>query len=163
MIWGARKFPQSALLKLMIFYTREVCLREYLEVPKGSQATCSVWCGSQGGYGANAREIGLISIDFGYTEQFSIPGVTSVFFSSCDSVAGDSLEFNQANRGSLGVWLGKRNCSRHYAGKLGFISQREECLMGFLLLRQEPVVYSRVTVGMSIRNWNLFREVRTHV
>ena len=39
---------------------------------------------------------------FGYTEQFCIPGVTSVFF-SCDSVVGDSLEFNQANRGSLRV------------------------------------------------------------
>ena len=26
---------------------------------------------------------------FGYTEQFCIPGVTSVFFSSCDSVVGD--------------------------------------------------------------------------
>ena len=31
-------------------------------VVSGSQATCSVWCGSRGGYGANAREIGLISI-----------------------------------------------------------------------------------------------------
>ena len=41
--------------------------------------------------------------DFVYTEKFSIPGVTSVFFSSCDSVVGDSLEFNQANRGSLRV------------------------------------------------------------
>ena len=41
--------------------------------------------------------------DFGSTEQFCIPGVTSVFFSSCDSVVGDSLEFNQANRGSLRV------------------------------------------------------------
>ena len=41
--------------------------------------------------------------DFGYTEKFCIPGVTSVFFSSCDSVVGDSLEFNQANRGSLRV------------------------------------------------------------
>ena len=29
--------------------------------------------------------------DFGYTEQFCIPGVTSVFFSSCDSVVGYSL------------------------------------------------------------------------
>ena len=28
--------------------------------------------------------------DFGYTEQFCITGVTSVFFSSCDSVVGDS-------------------------------------------------------------------------
>ena len=43
-------------------------------------------------------------IDFEYTDQFSIPGVTSVCFSSCDSVVGDSLEFNQANRGSLHVW-----------------------------------------------------------
>ena len=34
--------------------------------------------------------------DFGYTEQTSIPGVTSVFVSSCDSVVGDSLEFNQS-------------------------------------------------------------------
>ena len=41
--------------------------------------------------------------DFGYTEQFCIPGVTSVFFSSCDRVVGDSLEFNEANRGSLRV------------------------------------------------------------
>ena len=42
-------------------------------------------------------------IDFGSTEKFCIPGVTSVFFSSCDSVVCDSLEFNQSNRGSLRV------------------------------------------------------------
>ena len=41
--------------------------------------------------------------DFWYTEHFCIPGVTSVFFSSCDSVVGDALEFSQANRGSLCV------------------------------------------------------------
>ena len=41
--------------------------------------------------------------DFVYTEQFCIPVVTSVFFSSCDSVVRDSLEFNQANPGSLRV------------------------------------------------------------
>ena len=34
---------------------------------------------------------------------------------------------------------------------------------GFLELRQEPGVYSRVTEGMSIRNWSLFSEVRTPV
>ena len=53
--------------------------------------------------------------DFGYTEQFCISAVTSVFFSYCDSVVGDSLEFNQANRGSLRVCLGKRNCSGYNA------------------------------------------------
>ena len=41
--------------------------------------------------------------DLGHTNLFSIPEVTSVFFSSCDSVVGDSLEFNQENRGSLCV------------------------------------------------------------
>ena len=101
--------------------------------------------------------------DFGYTEQFCIPGVTSVFFSSCDSVVGDSLEFNQTYRGSLRVLLGKRNCSRHSAGESGLISQIGESLMDFLELRQEPGVNSRVTAGMSIRNWSLFSEVRTPV
>ena len=41
--------------------------------------------------------------DLGHTDLFCFPKVTSVFFSSCDSVVGDSLEFNQANRGSLCV------------------------------------------------------------
>ena len=48
--------------------------------------------------------------DLGHTDLFCVPEVTSVFFSSCDSVVGDSLGFNQANRGSLCVRLGKRNC-----------------------------------------------------
>ena len=101
--------------------------------------------------------------DFGYTEQVCLPRVTSVFFSSCDSVAGDSLEFNQANRGPLRVSLGKGNCSGHSAGKSFLISQRGERLMGFLELLQETGLYSRVTAGMSIRNWSLFSEVRTPV
>ena len=41
--------------------------------------------------------------DMGYTEQFSVPEETSVFFLSCYSVVGESLELNQANRGSLHV------------------------------------------------------------
>ena len=41
--------------------------------------------------------------DLGHTDLFCVPEVTSVFFSSCDSDFGDSLEYNQANRGSLGV------------------------------------------------------------
>ena len=43
--------------------------------------------------------------DFGYTEQFCIPGVTSVFFSSTDSVVGDSLEFNASNGDSASLFL----------------------------------------------------------
>ena len=40
--------------------------------------------------------------DLGHTDLFCLLEVTSVF-SSGDSVVGDSLEFNQANRGSLCV------------------------------------------------------------
>ena len=98
--------------------------------------------------------------DFGYTEQFCISWVISVFFSCCDSVVGNSLVFNQANRGSLRVSLGKSNCSVHSARESGLTSQRGESLMGFLELWQEPGVYSRVTAGMSIRNSSLFIEVR---
>ena len=41
--------------------------------------------------------------DLGHTDIFCVPEETSVFFSSYDCVVGDSLEFNQANRGSLCV------------------------------------------------------------
>ena len=102
-------------------------------------------------------------VDLGYTHQFCVPEVTSVFFSSCDSLVGDSLEFNQANRGSLCVSLGKHNCSECSAGESGLISWRGESLMGFLELRQARGVYSRVTTGMPILNGSLFSEVRTLV
>ena len=65
-----------------------------------------------------------------------------MFVSSCDSVRGDSLEFNQANRSSLGVCLGKQNCSACNAGESGLISWRRGSLMGFLELQQEPWLYS---------------------
>ena len=48
-------------------------------------------------------------------------------------------------------------------GESSLISQGGESLMGFLELRQEPGVYSRVTAGMSIRIWSLFSEVTTPV
>ena len=40
-------------------------------------------------------------IDLVYTKLFCVPEFTSVFFLSCGSDVGDSLEFNQANRGSF--------------------------------------------------------------
>ena len=33
----------------------------------------------------------------GHTDRFCVPEVTRVFFSACDSVVGDYLEFKQAN------------------------------------------------------------------
>ena len=42
-------------------------------------------------------------VDFGYTELFYIPELTSEFISYCDSVLGDSLVFCQENFGSLPV------------------------------------------------------------
>ena len=99
----------------------------------------------------------------GYSNQFCVPEVTSVFFLSCNSLVGDSLEFNQANRGSLCVRLGKRNCSACNAGESGLISRRGGSLMGFLELPQARGVYSPVMTGMPILNGSLFSEVRTLV
>ena len=40
-------------------------------------------------------------VDLGYTKLFCILVVTSVFFSCCDSILGDFLQFHQGNRGLL--------------------------------------------------------------
>ena len=101
--------------------------------------------------------------DLVHSDLFCVPEVTSVFFSSCDSVVGDSLEINQANRGSLCVLLGKCNCFACNAGESELISWKGGILMGFLELRQGPGVYSGVTTGMPILNGSLFSEVRTLV
>ena len=44
-----------------------------------------------------------LELIWGTPINFEINEVTSVFFSSCDSLVGDSLEYNQINRGSLRV------------------------------------------------------------
>ena len=51
----------------------------------------------------NQGKLASSQFNLGHTDLFCFPEVTSVFFSSSDSVVGDSLEFSQANRGSLCV------------------------------------------------------------
>ena len=102
-------------------------------------------------------------VDFDYTELFCIPELTSEFISSFESVLGDSLVFYKENRGSFHVYLGIRYCSARNAGNTSLISQRGVCVMGFLKLRQERGLYSRVTAGMAIQNSTWFSEVRTPV
>ena len=100
MIWVARNIPPAALLKLMILYTWDGCLRETLKFPKCVKQL--VLYDVDRGVVMEPMQVKLASsqFEFGYPDQFCIPGVTSEFFSSCDCVVGDSLEFNQANRGS---------------------------------------------------------------
>ena len=108
-------------------------------------------------------KLASFQFDLVHSDLICVPEVTSVFFSSCDSDVGDSLEFNQANRVSLYVLLGKCNCSACNAGESELISWQGGSLMGFLELRQGPGVYSGVTTGMPILNGSLFSEVRTPV
>ena len=101
-------------------------------------------------------------IDFGYTEQFCIPGVTSVFFSSCDSVVGDSLSsikqieapyvFDWENAIAVNAMQGNRASSRG--------EKKVSLVFSSAAARG---VYSRVTTGMPILNGSLFSEVRTLV
>ena len=39
--------------------------------------------------------------DLGYTDPFCVPEVASVFFSSCDSFLGETLEFHKGSQGSF--------------------------------------------------------------
>ena len=102
-------------------------------------------------------------VDLGYINLFCILEVTSVFFSCCDSVLGDSLQFHEGNWGSLRLWLGTWNSSAWNAEESGLILRRGGSLMSFLELRQAPDIYSRVTAGMAIWNSGLFSDVRTPI
>ena len=160
MICGARNIPQAALLKLMILYTWDGCLRESLEVPKWSQATCSVWCGSQGGYGENAREIGLISIWFGAHQSImrswgDIRGLL-VLWQCCWGLS----RVQSIKLKVLMCLIGKTQLLWTLCRGIGPHLTETGSLMGFLELRQAPAVDSRVTTGMQFLNWSLFIEVR---
>ena len=59
-IWGAWSFPRVAVLILIFISTWDGCLRESLSIPQGSQATCTVCCGTRDSYGAKEGEMGFI-------------------------------------------------------------------------------------------------------
>ena len=81
----------------MILYTCDGSLRGSPDVPKGIKPLVLYDVDRGVVIEPIQGKFASSQFDFGYTEQFFIPGVTSVFFSSCDSVVGDSLEYNQAN------------------------------------------------------------------
>ena len=103
MIWCTRSFPRVAVLILIFISTNtdvsgNLCrfLKEFkplvlyaVEYGIAKEQMRGKWASS--------------CVDFGYTELFCIPELTSEFISSCDSVLGDSLVFYQENRGSLHV------------------------------------------------------------
>ena len=98
--------------------------------------------------------------DFEYTELFCFPGVTSLFFSSCDIVVGalfSSIKqieapyvFDWANAIALHTMQGIPASSRG-EGKSHVISRVVIGTWG---------IFSSYG-GMSIRNWSMLTEVRT--
>ena len=86
-----------AVLILILISTSDGCLRESLSIPQGSQATCTACCGTRKAMEQRRGKWDSSCVDFGYTELFCIPELTSEFISSCDSVLGDSLLFYQEN------------------------------------------------------------------
>ena len=59
-IYGAWSFPRVAVLILIFISTWDGCLRESFSVPQGSQAACTVCCGTRDSYGAKEGEMGFI-------------------------------------------------------------------------------------------------------
>ena len=96
-IWGAWSFARVPLLKLCsyklkTFVSGNICrfLKEFkplvlyaVEHGIAMEQMRGKWASS--------------CIDFGYTDLFCIPELTSEFILSCDSVLGDSLVFCQEN------------------------------------------------------------------
>ena len=162
-IWGARVFHPVALLKWCSYRLEmDVSGNLWIVVKDFNPLVvydleCEMAMYSMKGKCASSW------VDLGYTDLFSIPEVTSVFFSCCDSVIGDSLQLHQVNRGSLRLWLGTWNSSARNAGESDLILQRGGSLTSFLELRQAPCVYSRVPSQMAIWNSGLFSKVRTPV
>ena len=132
-----------------------------LEVPKRSQATFSVWCGSRGGDGANARDFGLISIWFlvhrAILHSLGDISVLLVLWQCCWGLSGVQSSKSRLLMCLIGktllLWTQCRGIGPHLAER----GESHE----FSRVAQEPGVYSRVMAGMSIRNWSLFSEVRT--
>ena len=86
-------------MKLMILYTWGGFLRESSSFLNGVKPL--VLYDEDRGMVMEPMQGKLASsqFDLGHTDLICIPEVTSVFFSSCDSVVGASLEFSQAYQG----------------------------------------------------------------
>ena len=147
----------------MILYTWDGFLSESLEIPKGSPATCSVRWGLRDGYGANTREIGLISIWFGAQQcilhSWGDISVLLVLWQCCWG-----LSRVQSSKSRLLMCLiGKSQLLCMQCRGIRPHLARGGSLMGFLELRQAPGVYSRVKTGRPFLKGRFFSEVRTPV
>ena len=95
----------------------------------------------------------------GYTEIFCIPKVTLLFFSSCDSVVGDSL--GQSSKSRLLICLiGKTQLLCMQGMGIGPHLAARWKSHGFSRVASGTGVYSPVTAGMSIRNWSFFQRIQ---
>ena len=158
--WGDMEFMELSLsccteINIHIY----VYLRESPQFPKGSQATCPVWCGTQDSYGANIGEMGFISSWF---------GIYQAILHSWDDFS-VHLALRHCSCRLSGVPSRKSRLLNCLIGNTGLLCTQcsrieshlpaRGCLMGFLELRQEPGVYYRVTAGMAFRNSTWFSEV----
>ena len=95
--------------------------------------------------------------DFGYPEPFCIPGVTSVFFSPCDSVVGDSLSsikqieapyvFDWENAIALDTLQGNRASSRR-EGKVSLVFSSCGRNLGYILELQRGCPFETLVCSL---------------
>ena len=162
-IWGACSFPRIAVLILIFISTWDGCLRESLSIHQGSQATCTVCCGTRDSYGANEGEMGFILCWFLLHRAILNSWVDiRVHLVLWKCYWGFSGVLSRKSR-LLTCLIGNTILLCTKWGKSNLISRRGVCVMGFLELRQKCGIYSRVTAGMAIRNSTLFSKVRTPI
>ena len=109
-------------------------------------------------------KLASFQFDFGYTKQFCIPGVTSVFFSSCDSVVGDSLSsikqieapyvFDCENAIALDIMHGNRASSRGER-KVSWVFSSCGSNLGYILELRRGIPFK--TAVCSVKSGHLSR------
>ena len=151
MIWDTWSFPRVAVLKLVFLLNWDGCLRVSLEFPKGSQATCHVWCGTQNGSRANTVESGFISSWF---------GVHWCISHSCGDIS-VLLDLYQCSWGLSGVPSNKSRLLTCLMGNMELLCTQCRGIGPHLMARGMSHGFSRVTVGIILQN--SFSKVRTPV
>ena len=81
----------------MILYTCDGCLRETLSFLQGVKLLVLYFVHCRMFMEPMQGKLDSSQFDLRNPELFCVPEVSSEFFSFCDSVAGDYLEFHEAN------------------------------------------------------------------
>ena len=138
------ELSSSCCEKLVFLCTWHGYLRESLELPKGSQVSCHMWCATRDGSGAKALQLGFILSWFG--EHWSITG-------SCSDIS-VLLEFLQCSWGLFGVPTCTSMLLMYLMGNVELLCTQCREIGPYLVVRGDSHCCSWVLAGTWGILWN---------